>query len=209
MYRHILIVFLSATLMACEDPSIRIDQLDPAIQGTFIDTDSLVVLDEMIDGINDNITLVNDSLAVIDSLEIAGDPTDYTEEIDALNSLLDDLQADRTELNTQRNEVSRGNILIDVITATGAPKEIIFTESQPTYRLPLDPAGNITQFEIRYNGEIHTALFSYSTDTVFINRTVRILAKNIILGRTSYDSARFSCDTLECSSINAKAIFYM
>ncbi|MEJ2004116.1 MAG: hypothetical protein P8X57_03930, partial [Cyclobacteriaceae bacterium] len=133
----------------------------------------------------------------------------YTQEIASLNEILDQLRDERSELTSQQSAVSRGEIRIDAITAAGAPKEMTFTESRENYRLPLDPRSTVTLFEVLYKGEIRTARFIYTTDTVKINRTVRIIARNLILSGTSYDSARFTCDTIECSSINAKAIFYM
>jgi hypothetical protein len=204
-----LYVLLLVLFCSCEDPLIRVDQLDPAISGTFIDVDSLISIDADLEVIANGISMVNDSLNVIDSLETAGDQTDYTNEIASLNEILDVLQSERTELNSQRREVASGNILIDAITAVGAPEELTFTESQPSYRLPLNPVGNSTEFEILYNGKLNTARFIYQTDTIFVNRTLRIIARNLLLTGFSYDSVKFTCDTIECSSINAKAIFYM
>jgi len=210
MWRYgVLAWIVCCGLLSCEDPNISIDRLDPALEAIFIDVDSLVALDSSIAGINNEISLVNDSLEVIDSLEIAGDPTDYSNEIASLNEALDNLQEERSELNDQRRDVAAGNILINAITAINADDELIFTEPRASYRLPLNPRSSVTEFEILYRGSIKTAQFTYDTDTLFINRTVRIIAKNMALTGTSYDSARFTCDTLECTSVNAKAVFYL
>ena len=203
------LILLLPFLWKCEEPNVRLDRLDPSIVARFIDVDSLIAMDEDLDLINEAITAVNDSLDVIDSLEIAGDPTDYTEITDALNEELSSLQAERSEISAQRAAVSRGTIQIERITAEGADKDIIPGEAQSEYKLPLDGSARATRFYITYKGMINEAWFTYETDTFYIDRTVRIRAKGLDLVDFDYDSARLTCDTIECSSINAKAVFYL
>ena len=204
-----LLLLFTAVLFGCEEPNVRVERLDPAIQASFIDVDSLLTMDAMITGINDEISMVNDSLAVIDSLEIAGDPTDYSDLIDELNASKTALQEERTEITNQRSRIAGGTLLIDKITAAGSDKELVFSEPSSTYRLPLNAFASSTELFIQYNGEINRVRFNYNTDTVLVDRTVRILAKELSLSSFDYDSARLSCDTIECSSVNAKAVFYM
>jgi hypothetical protein len=177
------------TLAACEEPNINTSRLDPAIRATFIDTDSIINMEASIAEINSEISLINDRLDVIDSLIDAGDPTDYTEEIDSLELAEEELFSERTEVNTQLNEVSKGNILIEQVTATRADEDIFFDESRSVYRLPLDPANSVTEYFILYNGRINTATFNYTTDTVLTNRTVKIIARDLSLPTFDYDSA--------------------
>ncbi|MCA6073655.1 hypothetical protein [Fulvivirga sedimenti] len=205
----IVLLIIAGFFWACEEPNVRISNLDPGVSATFIDVDSLLSLDAAILDINAAITEINDSLVVIDSLITAGDPTDYTEEVAALNASKSALNSEKTVLNSNRTSVSNGKILIETITAAGASEIITFTESQSAYRLPLDPAADITDLFITYRGEINRVRFFYETDTLLNERTVRIVAQNLELASFDYDSAKFSCDTIECSSTNAKAVFYM
>ncbi len=205
----IALIIMTGIFWACEEPNVRVDRLDPGIKATFIDVDSLLALDVAIQKINSSISEVNDSLSVIDSLITAGDPTDYTEEVESLNATKNALNSEKSTLSTNLSSVEKGNILIEEISAGNATQKITFTESQSTYRLPLDPTGKTTDLFIMYRGNINRVRFSYDTDTLLIEHTVRILARDIELSSFDYDSAKFTCDTLECSSSNAKAVFYM
>lgn len=196
-------------ILSCEEPNINTNRLDPAIRATFIDNDSIVAMEVTIDGLTTEIAVINDSLEVIDSLINAGDPNDYTMEIEALNAEKDAIVDERAEVSAQLSQVSQGNILIDQVTAINAINDIFYDESRSIYRLPLDPGNGETQFFILYNGAINSATFTYETDTVLTNRTVKIIARELSLPTFDYDSVKFSCDTLDCSSENARVIFYM
>ena len=161
-----------------------------------------------IDQLNLEISVINDSLEVIDSLIAAGDPTDYSELIAELEEEKDSITEERGNVTRQLNEVSNGNILINRISATGAETDLIFEESREVYRMPLDPRNSTTEFFILYNGVTKTAVFNYYTDTLLENRTVRIIARDLELPLFDFDSANFRCDTLDCTSENARVTFY-
>jgi hypothetical protein len=205
---HVWILLMVGVLLCCEEPNINTDRLDPAIRATFIDMDSIMSMEMNIDIINTQISAINDSLFVIDSLIDAGDQTDYDMIIESLETEKDELTEERTEVSVQLSEVSQGNILINRISATGADKDLLYEEARSIYRMPLNPRSTTTEFFILYNGSVNTAVFTYYTDTLLENRTVRIIARDVELPAFDYDSANFRCDTLDCTSENARVTFY-
>ena len=115
---HVWILLIVGLLFCCEEPNISTDRLDPAIRATFIDIDSITSMGRTIDSINTQISAINDSLFVIDSLIEAGDQTDYDDIIAGLESDKDDLADERTDVSAQLTEVSQGNIRSNRISAT-------------------------------------------------------------------------------------------
>ncbi|MTI22915.1 hypothetical protein E1176_17920 [Fulvivirga sp. RKSG066] len=206
----LLVVLLSlGALVACEDNELEIDGKTPSIRAKFINADSLNYLDSVTTILSAQITDIDDSVFILDSLVQAGDSTDYTQNFETLEDLKSELSAERSDFNQIKTLINSGDVKLDLITGFGAEAELLFEDSATAYRLPLNINSDISEFLIKIENMSHGVSFIYDRDTVVAEGKIFIEATNIkVRDINVFDSVRFPCDTLNCNSNEASITLY-
>jgi len=200
------------SIISCEDDTLEIDGLSPKIEARFINNDSLAKVNAAIAVIDTTLEDIEDSVAYLDSLILAGDPTDFSDNFQSLNIMESQLNDDKSDLQSVRSTIISGEVYIESIAGTGGTDEIEFDDprdSNSVFNLPLNVNADISQFLILIQDTQYSVTFNYERDTLVREGNIFIEASNIkLVGFTALDSVRFPCDTLNCKSFEARATLY-
>ena len=168
--RHVFFIFCFGTLIysftQCEDSEPEIFGIEPTIDVRFFNLDSVQQIQIRIDDIENMISVVDDSLDVLDSLEDNG-LGNFDEEQDALNAEKDSLSDVQGDLTSQRRNVESGLIKLDSLLGEGAVQPRIFTDTFDTYRFALNTHEDMSRFFIFFNRQVDTLTLFYARNTLF------------------------------------------
>jgi len=199
------------TIISCEDDTIEIEGLSPKIEAKFINNDSLVKVNAAISIINDELAIISDSIDYLDSVILAGDPTDYSENFQSLNTMESQLDSEKSDLQAIRSTINAGEVYVQRIAGTGGSGEVVFDigDSNRVFNLPLNINANNSEFLIYIQNNQYSIAFSYERDTLVRESRIFIEASDIkLVDFTALDSVDFPCDTLNCKSFEASATLY-
>lgn len=207
--RYLLFIsfFLLTILSGCVEDEPVVRSTEAVLRSRFIPVDSVAKLRVLLDLNRLSRASINDDLDRIDSLENAGDPTDYTEIKELLTFTLDSLQEASSEYTTLTNRIAQGNIKLDYIAAEGADTILRFNDSQEVYGLPLNSRASETTFEIGYGTYRRNASARYTIDTLFDENRIRLRGIQLSVINDSFDSVKYFCDSI-CTTDEASITFY-
>jgi hypothetical protein len=200
------IVFLLALAGCVEDEPV-VTSTEALVRSRFIPIDSINRLTIDLERNSMERSAINDDLDRIDSLEDAGDPTDYTEVKLALNETLDSLNDSRTSLNSTISQLSQGTIRLDFLAAAGSEEVLIFDKAREFYGLPLNSRATQSTFEIGYGSYGGRVTFQYLIDTLFNENRISFSGLNLNIVDLEFDSVKYTCDTV-CTTNEATFTFY-
>ena len=211
--RHVFFIFCFGTLIysftQCEDSEPEIFGIEPTINVRFFNMDSVQQLQIRIDDIENMISVVDDSLDVLDSLEDNG-LGNFDEEQDALNAEKDSLGDVQGDLTSQRRNVESGLIKLDSLLGEGAVQPRIFTDTFDTYRFALNTHEDMSRFFIFFNRQVDTFTLFYTRNILEKEGSIVIEA---LLDTTSilhsFDSHSIECrENTNCLSDDATLDFF-
>ncbi len=205
----LLLCFTFFVLISCEDQELEIDNLSPSVSAKFINADSLQKLNALIANIDQQVALIEDSTAALDTLISNGDETDYSANFESLDNQEDSLKSVKSTYNSIKTTINSGLLLIDQITGNGADVLTFDGDSLTGYNLPLDVRSDFSELFIEIQGIEHSVNFSYTRDTLLSEGSIIVEANNLnITNATGFDSVYFFCDTINCNSNEASATFF-
>lgn len=197
-------------LAACEDNELEINGLSPSVEAKFINNDTLKSLNDSLSKISQAINKIDARIVGIDTLLEDGDTEALTAERDSLLAEKAILTEKRTDVNQLKSVVESGKLQINRIFGDGGDGNILPSDSMTRYRLPLNINASSSKIFIVIRDSIFWVSFDYERDTVYEEGVIVVKANNVkFSGRSdNLDSVRFSCDTLNCNSSEAKATIY-
>lgn len=198
---------LLTVLTSCVEDEPVVRSTEAILRGRFIPVDSVARLKVLLELNRLSRASINDDLERIDSLENAGDPTDYTEIKDLLTTTLDSLQESSSIYTTLTSRIARGDIELDYIAAEGGDTILLFNEPREVYGLPLNSRATETTFEIGYGSYRRSASARYTIDTLFDENRVRLRGIDLSVVNDSFDSVKYFCDSI-CTTDETSIIFY-
>lgn len=203
-------LFILSLLLLCacvEDPPVEMSG-EANVRSRFIPADSVLQLETQREETNEVISEVSGRLDFIDSLENAGDPTDYTEEKNRLDNQLDSLQLIRDDLSSGISLLNNGNIKLDFVSALGSPGQITYENARLVYGLPLNSRTSSSTFIVAYGSFSGEATFDYEMETLYEERMVRLRGRNIDLISHTFDSVKVNCNADTCTTDEILVTFY-
>ncbi len=185
-----LIIFLTLTflgLISCSEDEMQADGIEPFIQVTFIDTDSLVFFTGLKTDVESSISTIDSRIEGIDSLE---NRNDFADEKDSLNLVKDNLQDSISSLNSLISDVNSGLTFlsnVNSIVPTVSRREI--------HTFPLNSNDSVSRFiTIIYNHQ-DTIDIHYNLELQFKENQLRAIASELDVDRyNTFDSVKLSCD---------------
>lgn len=178
-------------MISCGEEEIQEDGIEPFFQITFIDNDSLAILNASVSSFTSQISVIDSTIAVIDAAE---NKSERLEEKDRLNDEKDSLRTERTSFNRLITDVNNG--LTDLNSVNAIPQEI---PTRNRHTLPLNSNDTISRFFFILKETVQDTLFlSYDLNLEFRENQLRATATNLDTIFHSFDSIQFSCTS--CTS---------
>ncbi|TRX61711.1 hypothetical protein FNH22_02725 [Fulvivirga sp. M361] len=159
--------------LSCEDTEPEIDNIDPFLNIVFINGDSLDQLNALIEEIDLTVKDIDDTIAILalDSV------IDRTETIDSLNEEKAALNTTKSAFNLTVTDIESGSVRVFGISSPAGINPIIPSpDSAEIFRIPLNPAEDISEFEISLEGQQYDLKATYERNTVVEQRTVIVEA---------------------------------
>lgn len=192
---------------ACDEAEPEIRGIDPFFKIRFINADSINSLNIIIDEIDTRVDIIDDSLALLDTLN---NGTDFTEDITRLTIEKALINSEKSEFNRTISLIETGSVVVNSITSTsGIDAKIPGIDSTTLFSVPLNPAADFSDFEISLGGKLFDLQTKYTRNTVTKERTVIVEALDLELSSTLFESLLLEYeDTLSNNSIDAVVTAY-
>lgn len=204
------ICLICSFFVACDD-ELETDDIAPFFNLIFINQTAIDSLSPLVEGFESELTSINDSLSVLDSLTNAGDTRDFTANIAALTASRTSITGQLTDSQSLLTDAENGNLLINsVATLTGSGTRV-FEDSLTEYTLPLNASANSSLYRISIGNAVYSLETEYERNTLVQERSVIIEALNfnIIEEGTSFNDFTLVCgDTVNCTSNEATVTLF-
>ncbi len=204
----ILLIPFFYLVTACEDAELETQNIDPFVRIQFINGDSLSTLSNIVANINAEISNIDDSLNLLDSLirlDTLNTGPDFTENIERLNNNLNELNSEKSEFDVIIDVIESGSLVVSSISSpSGISRILPGIDSLEVFRLPLDPSEDISLFDISLAGTVYDLQVAYERNTVVEQRTVIVQALDLVANSNAFDSLFLDyTDTLSNNSNDA------
>ncbi len=183
------------TAISCSEDEMQADGIEPFIQVTLIDTDSLIFFNELKTDVNAVIDTIDGRIAQIDTLE---NRNDFEEEKDSLNLVKDNLQDSITTLNSFVSNINNGLTILSTINNV-----VPTVTSKQFHTFPLNSNDTISRFITIIHGQLDTIDIRYDLELQFIENQLRATASNLNVEDqyNTFDTVQLSCT--QCISNDA------
>ncbi|MEM8565616.1 MAG: hypothetical protein AAGF85_04100 [Bacteroidota bacterium] len=187
---------------SCEDVELETTGIDPFFRIKFINADSLSTLDNLIAAIEERIEIIDDSLVFYDTLDNGTDVSNIVERLNLERSAID---TERTEFNSTKAIIESGSVVVNSITSsTGVDAKLPGIDSTTLFSIPLNPAQDVSLFEISLDGTLYDLEANYTRNTVVELRTVIVQALDLDVTSSSFEVQSIEYeDSLSNNSLDA------
>ena len=191
---HILILIAFYSIISCkEDTGFDVSELEPTVNLTFINTDTLpaqlLILQDL-----------NDSLADVNALINMG--------ATGLEPVAAELGRQIEEQEAIIEEILSGKTVIDNVEAAEGTGSIQFVDSAEVFQFPLSITIDQTTFYITIGNSIDTIQLTYDIEIMEEPGVIRFTNYNTAVRFHSYDSINFQCDSLCISDETFIRLYY-
>ena len=191
---QILILIAFFSIYSCkEDTGFDVSELEPTVNLTFINTDTLPAQLAILQDLNDSLATVNDLINM-------GVPS--------LEPLVAELEVKIVDQKAIIDEILSGKTIIDNAEAEEGSGSIQFLDSAEVFPFPLSITIDQTTFFITIGNAIDTLQLTYDIEILEEPGVIRFTNYNTAVSFHSYDSINFQCDSLCISDETFIRLYY-